>query len=462
MTSSFKILTDRTRVIQYHECPRRRWYGTFYPIKGRQIGIVPKKLNIPLATGTWTHHGLAMLLSGTDIEKAVNEAKKGYWQEIKDRGLQIEPGEDVAYVADEQCALVEGMLRAYAVSQLPALLEEFEVLEVEREECWQMDEWGSISAYPEIKQAGPVHELWFMSRLDALLLEKSSGDLYVQSYKTSGGWDSRKSKQNEHDMQGLSELASVENRLARWWTQLHAENSGNVEAFTWGKEINPKLAELLKHSPAPPKIQGIKMQFLMKGDRKEQPKGSGHRIQYSPLIRGYKKEGVASPEYAFTWQWINPETGKETKLYYGHWKPFNAWETEGGVKAWIELLASGTIQPEAGRDPLGDQFISPVPYFRQDRDVQSWMTSTKYQERLVWEHAQECIRAMESGDKEKFQTLLDQYFPMYNGRGACHYPYDCSYVEICHGVAVGDDPLGSGLYVARTPHHEDELKASAK
>ena len=65
----------------------------------------------------------------------------------------------------------------------------------------------------------------FMSRPDALLLEKSSGQLYLQSFKTTSGWDVRRARDAEHDMQGLSEGVEVERRLARWWELIHATSA---------------------------------------------------------------------------------------------------------------------------------------------------------------------------------------------------------------------------------------------
>jgi hypothetical protein len=34
----------------------------------------------------------------------------------------------------------------------------------------------------------------------------------------------------------------------------------------------------------------------------------------------------------------------------------------------------------------------------------------------------------------------------------------CPYLAACHNPNVGADPIGSGLYVKRTPHHDVELE----
>jgi hypothetical protein len=144
----------------------------------------------------------------------------------------------------EQAALVEGLVRAYAKRRLRPLLEEFEVLEVEREGDWELaslvgddgywrcDHCGIAFHSPNLDTSDLLcgkckkgtlssgSELRFMSRPDALLRSRADNSLYLLSYKTAAAWDVRKARDAEHDMQGLSEGVEVEKRLARWWGAL--------------------------------------------------------------------------------------------------------------------------------------------------------------------------------------------------------------------------------------------------
>ncbi len=92
------------------------------------------RANIPLSVGSHTHRGLALLCEGEDVEIAVKVALAGYDAEVKQRGLELEPGEDIAYVAEECKALIEGLLRVYALRGSRDCSSNSRVLEVERED----------------------------------------------------------------------------------------------------------------------------------------------------------------------------------------------------------------------------------------------------------------------------------------------------------------------------------------
>ena len=150
-----------------------------------------------------------------DVERAVKHALDEYDADLKDRGLDCELGEDALYTAREQKALVEALLRVYHLSGdgLSALLDQYQVLEVEREELWP--EFSTTDAFTVTMQG----------RADALLVERSTGDLYIKSDKTAAQFDGRNDGSNRHDVQGLSEAMLIERRLQAWWAYLHADPS---------------------------------------------------------------------------------------------------------------------------------------------------------------------------------------------------------------------------------------------
>lgn len=460
-TNPFIILTDRSRTISYQECPTRRYLA--YHFDG--IGITANKLIIPLVVGTWTHHGLALLLAGQDIEIAVAEAVKEYWKEVRKRGIQVEPGEDDAYVADEQCALVEGMLRAYHKFRLPTLLAEYDVIETEREEDWKMAEWEEFRPGPDTEDGAPdgrmvLMELHWMARADALLREKVSGDLYVLSFKTAASWDSRRQREAEHDMQGLSELAAVEYRLHALWNGLHLLDEKAEEFAAFHDLGSPELLKLIKEMSAPPRIAGVKMEYLLKGDRYAEKSEGGRKVQRSPLVRGYQRMNapVLNDPGDLGWKrnWQD-EDGKERRLDYRTWKAFEVWKQPGGVKAWVELLAETAIQPEAG-NCLETLFVTPVPYFRNEDDLRDWYESTVHQEKRVAEGIAEVKAAVEQYGWASMQvrSLMNRNFPKH--RRSCDWPSPCQFIGLCYGSNVAENPVESGMYMPRVPHHAMELE----
>ena len=472
--------TDRSRVLEFQHCPRARYWA--YEYDGR--GVSRKAINIPLSTGACTHEGLASLATQAretggpevDVDQAVGVALQSYERLIEGRGLDVEANEMVEFTYLEQRALIEAMIRGYAKRGLPKLLEEFKVLEVEQEDLmplvdrldtapvWFVDvnrvnmdklaaegfpglgpdsplvpmQGSDLSGPPVFR--GPLEldeEIWWQSRADGLLEELSSGDLYVLSYKTAASWDDRTEASANHDMQGLSEAAAINHRLA---------------ALTDGPLAGRK-------------VFGVKMEHLLKGDRRKD--SSGMRKQCSPLIRGYRKldQGVTEDIWTYawsdTWTCSEPHPMRKSKWYptgmcEGNGKrhklpdayePFNAWEQPGGVKAWIDMLAAGQVQPEAG-DCLSAQLVLPVPYFRDDQQIADWLEQTKEQETKV-------TLAMQEAQTPPDRGWLNRNFPQHSR--ACDYPSKCPFQDLCWGAAK--DPIGSGIYVQRRPHHEPEARA---
>jgi hypothetical protein len=361
-----------------------------------------------------------MLLAGPDpattLEHAVSHAQFWYEAQVKAAQIDLEMSEDQFYVVQEQMRLAEGLLRCFAKVTLPRLLEEFEVLEVEREE-------DEIIAGPDIMTGKywdmnikPVFELRLMGRVDALVRERSSGDLYLWSFKTTATWDKRKDKSAEHDQQGLSEAWLVEQRLGE-------------------------------------KVMGVQMIHLVKGRRAEHPKGSGRWITFSPLIRGYRRPGTVGTEYAHSWEW---DDGDGSHRLGGKWERFDVWtEYVGGVKQWIEDLDAMVIQPQAP-SPLEGQILTPMPYFRQPEDMQNWLEQTRAQELRIEES-----KGLLGGQVTHDPLWLNAHFPQH--RHACHYPGDCQFLRLCFGSEdYRRDPVGTGDFKVRELNHPIEVGSLLK
>jgi hypothetical protein len=61
---------------------------------------------------------------------------------------------------------------------------------------------------------------------------------------------------------------------------------------------------------------------------------------------------------------------------------------------------------------------------------------------------------LDTGRLDDLEVFLDERFPMHTR--ACDYPTKCQYQDVCWNPTVGRDPLASGLFVPRQPHHELE------
>lgn len=400
------------------------------------------------------------------------------------------------YLFKEQSALVEGIVRAYARRRLQPLLEQFEVLEVEREGSWTLSEWyrcedckyGPLTmAHIDVPGKCPkcngtlavIKTLEFMSRPDALLRERDSNSLYIMSFKTSGKWDYRKEKDAEHDMQGLSEGVEIERRLGEWWEALRkpmkTESDGKL-----AEEIPDNMGRFLVNLPTPPRILGIRYEFLLKGDRWTDKEltaklGVEVRSQRSPLVRAYKNEGMAAgdEQWCVDWDYLKPG-GEMSKLNYRAWKSAPVWESMP-IKKWIDLLdesapATGEEGVEVGfsskaqsvgfmkEHPLDACFLTPIIVYRNEDELRDLVEQIEAQEVRVAEGVAEVNAA---ANEDERRSALNRNFPM--SRRACQYPSACFCEKICFGGSeIHANPLSSGLFQIRNVNHPQELGDAGK
>src|SRR5512146_1217478 len=127
--------TRRSAIVSGQRCPRKRyWEYLALPTEchcrqpnsrtseadancptchgtGIQSGIMRERLNVPLLVGSAVHAGLAELLNGVDVENSVATALIGYNNEVNQCGLELHDNEEAEYVAAEQRALTEALVR---------------------------------------------------------------------------------------------------------------------------------------------------------------------------------------------------------------------------------------------------------------------------------------------------------------------------------------------------------------
>lgn len=555
-----KAFTDRSRIETHQRCHRLRWHE--YHDQG--MGIRSAKTPLPLAVGGSVHAGQAILvwkgqqllyaypelfhsLDGTVQLRSLEEhAVKVALEDFKqfDRNLEVDVtemselgleeqlmkslgagDEELAkatrerveraksefdtYLFAEQSALVEGLVRAYARRRLRPLLEQYEVLEVEREGMWLLADWkvnegklqlrcehckwagipfepgdASYSGMPCPKcnhqalyfLATEDWELRFMSRPDALLRERLSNDLYVLSYKTTGNWDVRKARDAQHDMQGLSEGVDIERRLGEWWHKKHKGPWSNISALESG--ISSHMIEYLQSCTTPPRIMGIRYEYILKDERRKDKDLSARleveaRTQRSPLVWAYLNGGMAAGDEQWNWSWdYHKDDGSTSKLYWKNWHGTPVFE-HMTIREWIEKLDRSTMtvggEGEESRDlgysgpaqttgftqvhPLDTVFIEPLVIYRNDDDLRDWIEQVEAQERGVTEAVELVNAVVDEGER---RHLLNVHFPQ--SRKSCEYPATCAMVKICYGGEdIRRDPLGSGLYKIREVNHPQEV-----
>jgi hypothetical protein len=425
--------TSHTAVTNFDRCPRKRFIENYWD----GYGIVSAKPSMPLLVGAATHVGVEVL-NRTAMDKAkflvgrmeclknaIKQAKtyytgeaKAYIANLSRQGQQPTTQEKFSF--NEGMALVEGMVWVYFLKVLPGLLQGYNILAVEKEH--------------DIRQG----EVVYQARIDAIVEDATNHDIYAWSLKTVNGVDSRKKKFHEHDSQGMAESWVLEDMLQHQKMIVDAIRTG-MAALVFGNKPCP-----LEFPALPDHCTGVKMCFLLKGKEwDETPEYEGEPgLTYtnSPLVRAFRRQVGDQVQYAHSKKFPNPDNKSGYGILGKGWEPFYPWQ-EMKIATWIGMLAKGDIQPECG-DVLDAQTWMPVAYMRYQCEVGDWVEQTLIEEeRVKW--------AITSAHKS---TTFKQ------NRAACHYPTDCPCIPICFNPQMAMDPVGSGWFKQRIPHHETELR----
>lgn len=408
------------------------------------------------------------------------------------------------FIRQELRALIEGMVRTYCRRRLRSLLAAHIVLEVEREGEWPLGEVeqeevcsrcsgqgviGMVEDFIDVPRcpdcdgtgniavAAPLH---FLSRHDALLLERTTGYLYLQSFKTTGSWDRRKELDAQVDMQGLSEAVDVERRFQQAWEMLQEDRHNDPEvtqavADAVGELVDGRTAQWLSTLSDPPTILGVRYEYLLKGQRRKDAKADAmNPDRYycdSKLVRAYKQEGITAEDrrWGWTYDWFD-ETGKGRRLDYRSWQKSAVWKSMP-IADWIDLLDQGKVQEGAldqdgnALDPLAEQLVPVLTVYRQRDDALDFLEQVSAQEIQVAKDVGAVREAERTGGYSSKRSSLNRLFPQ--TRTACSYPGVCNFRStptkpgFCFGGPDPEhDPSVLEHYVSRIPNHPAETGES--
>jgi hypothetical protein len=393
------IRLDRSRIVARQECPRLRVLN--YHLGG--LGIERIQRSLPLATGIAVHEALAKILTGESVDASIESVINAYRAEITSRG--IEGVEDTQFLIGEQSALVSGLIRGWVKVRLPLILAEFEVVSVEQEFEWELA--------PGIVQ---------MMRMDVILRHKIEGTLFILEFKT---------------------VANPGYSWQQGWER-------NIQFMSYTQALREHTGE---------EVGGVIVEGLTKGSRKLETAASspfnGRMLQQSPFCYAYRTLIDKNPE---------------APMYSGKWQPGKAWtkvaiwEEAGLLKDWIHLMDEETLRA---------QFITVPPICPLPEQIKRWRrqviaAESRFQLGLdalaACEEMLDSLGELVSADDPDFhaalakrEEIMDFYFPQHDNH-CVRYGSPCAFSDVCFNDLVGEDPIGSGLYQARVPHHTTELE----
>lgn len=435
-------LTDRTRHNNgLRRCQRLRFLSNHF----NGYGITLRKVSLPLVTGSMVHKGLERLLkimaahdrlpSLGEMREVVAATIADYTREVETRGFRgILGGEQTEETIAEQCALVSGIIWVAARDFLPWLHQSFRVMHVEVERLHFLD--CSCGAHPidtEEHIRRGCAGIALMLRVDIIAARRAGHSLAYLDIKTSG-WDSE-ARVDQYELDPQLALGTLD-----------AEK-------LWGAEVTECFI----------------IEFLKGRRQKDRYDPEGRKRQMSALCYGYKRPGnppLAEDDWKPAYEWIdeNGETKRAGRAYQrtGIWTlPESDWDFWRMTQAANPGLTASEFWIRQLPQSITDKVCSILgPMQRMDVQLASTRRAMlgeekRWQERL-WALYE--LQLQYPWASDEIQHWLDVNIPC---SWACR-PYgrehECEFVRVCHRQAGWEDPLGSGHYQPRLPHHEPELQ----
>lgn len=178
----------------------------------------------------------------------------------------------------------------------------------------------------------------------------------------------------------------------------------------------------------------VQMQINMKAIEEE----VGEKVEYSQIIGLMKgKEDRGKLRHPYVWAYT--DGNKWSHEWKKDWGMDTVDQYPGGIEAWVELL---------GEEEGMAQFPFSARVFPNDRLLEGLIRQRTIREQLL-----DLMRPMTQSE----EAVRDIYYPQSFSKCRPSFGSECPYLAACHNADINTDPIGSGMYVERTPHHDVEL-----
>lgn len=430
-------LLDRSRKETEHSCEVSRYLGYHFGPSG--YGIQRKAESIPLTTGAGTHVGTQGLgewakahpdareLPLEVIRENVKLAREAYEKRAIERGIAGWADEkQLEYLIGEQSALIGGLLWCAGLVVFPWLLDSYEVVEVEVEEirvvgcsCGLTSDVGTLEEH----EARGCTGIGFMSKPDLITRSRTRPDSYQYwEYKTTG-------------------------RITKAWQE------------SWETKIQFHAGIVATEKRLGIRIDETFVIGLYKGSRESDKEGG--RYQSSVCCYGYRRE-AKPPLQEEGWEALWDDDQRTPKrLDWRTWKRTPIWTQAGftdghgmdPVEYWMRWIPSYVREKQVA-------IVGPMN--RQEVLIENFFEALPHAELRVQQGVWAVYQALEANDwrwsAPEVQATVNQHFERSWQCRKFGSDHDCQFVPLCFQKEGWEDPLGSGKYVLRRPHHEPELQ----
>jgi hypothetical protein len=155
------------------------------------------------------------------------------------------------------------------------------------------------------------------------------------------------------------------------------------------------------------------------------------------LMKGDYRDGRLAHPYVYGYYSENQD--KWSTEYKAGWFPRPVWEYPQGIVAWIE---------KCGKDLAATQFPYSAPVFLDERLLDDWCARRLRRQKAVRIVKDRCAENL-AKRAAYFERKTDQCRPAWGD--------SCPYLLPCWNATAELDPLGTGEFEPRSPHHEIDL-----
>lgn len=442
-------LTDRSRFkTGISRCPRERYLKYHFGPSG--YGITRSSQSLPLATGQYLAAGFETLLkivqatgrlpTVQEVRETIAIVQGEYAALVTERGFHgVLAGPATDETIREQLTLIAGLIWIVQLKFLPWFHARYTVVECEQERLHFLRCTCGAAALDTAEHVRRgCQGVALMVRCDLLAQSRSSGSLAYFEVKTTGWESSAWAEQWETDYQLALGTLDMPARYGAEVTELY------IVGLNKGKRAKDK------YNDTDP---------------------DARKKQQTALCYGYCQPGnppLAVEDWLPAYEWVDDTTG-ETKraprayrrrgiweIAQGDWPVWRAYQQQdpemSAEELWVRMLPTSIL------DRVG--FVL-GPMNRQDAQLASVRTAMAAEE-VRWQGKLWALYELlhEKGEpfgSETTQRVLDVEIPQ---AWTCR-PYgtehQCEFVPVCHRHAGWQDPLATGKYRLRRPHHQPEI-----
>jgi hypothetical protein len=398
-------LTDRSRISAREDCERKRYLNYDFDVDGNMMGLQRRETSLALLDGTELHEAHARLLAfhaglpeGVSLDETVNAMRGSFHKVIEERGVHGDW--DYSILIEEQLALLEGLLRTFELKWIPRLLEEFDIVTIEKPMDWEL-------------APGLVQKL----RFDVVMRRKSDSQLVILDYKTMKyGSDAWAQKLERSRQTSLYILAAQE---------------------MFGESVEIAYLGLIKGSNR--KDTAFSSPFF------------GQRIQSSAFCYAYKLSGGDGDVY--TSKYTSKKGFKKVRTY--EQMPMSEW-----VK-WLENNESDELDkififaPPFNPTPRQMARVRDLVVREELEYVQNIRRYQEMREKGITTGSDDLL--------DKADAFLDLIAAPMREDSCFKYgdEHRCEFYDICFNEGAIDNVLGDGQFIEREAHHSRELEVAA-